>query len=118
ALNDVSDGIANEANEIAEASNQTIVLEYDKIPYREELSDFSEEMQQEWKLSGGEDFELIGTVPEENWMALKKAAENTKTMLTPIGKVTNHAKQNGTVLLQQDTQLKLLQKSGYTHLRR
>lgn len=118
ALNDVSDGIANEANEIAEASNKVLYLEYDKIPYKKELLHFSEEQQIEWKLSGGEDFEIVGTIAEKDWTTLKEKAKQTNTNVTAIGKVINDPNKNASVWLKKDGKRHVLQKSGYTHLRR
>lgn len=117
-LNDVSDGIANEANEIAVASNQVLQLDYDKLPYKKELLHFSCEKQMEWKLSGGEDFELIGTVAKKEWAVLKEQAKKTKTHVTAIGKVINNPNKNAGVWLKKDGKINLLQTSGYTHLRR
>ncbi|WP_058306288.1 thiamine-phosphate kinase [Gracilibacillus massiliensis] len=117
-LNDVSDGIANELNEIAEASHKTIVIDYDKVPSHPLLKNFSEELQYDWKLSGGEDFELLGTVSSHNWEQLKTSAVKTGTPITKIGMVKGQANQNSLVWLLHNDQLKRLKKSGYTHLRR
>ncbi|GAE95445.1 thiamine-monophosphate kinase [Gracilibacillus boraciitolerans JCM 21714] len=117
-LNDVSDGIANELNEIADASHKKLVIDFDTIPVHTLLADFTKEQQTAWKLSGGEDFELVGTVSVDNWIQLKEAALKTNTPITAIGKVKNDAKNNGSVWLNHNNQLKKLDKSGYTHLRR
>ncbi|MGP4042602.1 thiamine-phosphate kinase [Gracilibacillus sp. D59] len=117
-LNDISDGIANEANEIAEASNKTLIIDYDKVPSHPQLSDFSSEQQFTWMLSGGEDFELMGTVSERDWEQLEIIAKKTNTNISAIGTVRNDSKKNGTVWLEHNHQLKKLEKSGYTHLRR
>ncbi|WP_342662703.1 thiamine-phosphate kinase [Gracilibacillus lacisalsi] len=117
-LNDISDGIANEANEIAETSDKTLIIEYDKIPSHSQLADFSPEQQFKWSLTGGEDFELIGTVSEKDWELLKTIAEKANTKISAIGMVRNDWSKNGTVWLQHNHQLKKLEKSGYTHLSR
>ncbi|WP_163538256.1 thiamine-phosphate kinase [Gracilibacillus sp. YIM 98692] len=116
-FNDVSDGIANEANEIAEASQLTLQLNYNDIPVHAYLRQFEENQVMEWALSGGEDFELIGTVSPNEWGQLKKIANQTDTMLTAIGTVLNKPKQNGMVLLEKKSRIATLEKSGYTHLR-
>ncbi|SHN35221.1 thiamine-phosphate kinase [Gracilibacillus kekensis] len=117
-LNDVSDGIANELIEIAEASRKTIVIDYDKVPSHPLLEDFSEEMQFDWKISGGEDFELLGTVSSHNWEQLKISADKTGTAITKIGFVKEDTYKKGIVWMQHNGQRKRLEKSGYTHLRR
>ncbi|UOQ49101.1 thiamine-phosphate kinase [Gracilibacillus caseinilyticus] len=118
ALNDVSDGIANEANEIAAASDKGMLLDFDRIPYHDLLAKNSPDNLYQWILSGGEDFELIGTVPPEDWDRLMEYAKLTDTKLTSIGKVVDNEKFNGKAWLRYQGQLKILDKSGYTHLKR
>ncbi|UOQ84308.1 thiamine-phosphate kinase [Gracilibacillus salinarum] len=118
ALNDVSDGIANEANEIAASSHKGLLLDYDRIPYHELLAKYSPDNLYQWILSGGEDFELLGTVPLEDWDRLMDYANATGTMLTAIGTVVDDEKYNGKAWLRYQGDLKILDKSGYTHLKR
>ncbi|MDC3418592.1 thiamine-phosphate kinase [Aquibacillus salsiterrae] len=115
-LNDVSDGIASEANEIAEASHVTMKIDYEQLPIDKSLLDFSREQQESWVLSGGEDFELIGTVSELEWQKLIEIAAKQNVPVTAIGRVTGHD-HKGKVFLAKDGQTKLLRKSGYTHLK-
>ncbi|SFM14593.1 thiamine-monophosphate kinase [Gracilibacillus orientalis] len=117
-LNDISDGIANEANEIAMASDKTLIIDYDKVPSHPQLFDFSSKQKFKWTLSGGEDFELIGTVSNRDWEQLQVIAKQTDTNISAIGIVRNDYKKNGTVWLQHNQELNRLEKSGYTHLRR
>ncbi|WP_424475624.1 thiamine-phosphate kinase [Oceanobacillus kimchii] len=114
-LNDVSDGIANEASEIAEASNVSIVLSENDIPVSRSFNQFTYEQQYQWKLSGGEDFELLGTVAKYDWDVVKKAAEQTNTQLTIIGNVIEENKHP--VYIEDNDVRKGLKKSGYTHLK-
>ena len=65
-LNDVSDGLASELNEIAEASRVTIEIEADQLPKHPHLPLLHKEWL-EWVLFGGEDFVLTGTIPETDW---------------------------------------------------
>lgn len=116
-LNDISDGIANEAAEIAEASNVDIVLNADQIPVSPLLSQFPSELQHEWKYFGGEDFELLGTVSQRNWNTVKLLALKVQLPITKVGKV-HCATGSGQVYLEKNGQRMLLDKKGYTHLRR
>lgn len=115
ALNDISDGVANESNEIAEASQVKLILNEEKLPTSEAFWQFSEEEQYKWKLAGGEDFELLGTVAEENWKKVQKAAEETDTPVQQIGYVSEA--ESPCVLLKIKEEYKQLTKSGYTHLK-
>ncbi|SET77275.1 thiamine-phosphate kinase [Oceanobacillus limi] len=118
-LNDISDGIASEANEIAEASNVCLHLYDSDIPISEHLRQFPLSLQTKWKYYGGEDFELMGTVPEKDWHLIEKAAEKTKTKLSKIGFVSSESKFQGQVILHYNNdKIERLVKNGYNHLRR
>ncbi|WP_100012607.1 thiamine-phosphate kinase [Lentibacillus sediminis] len=117
ALNDISDGIANETAEIAEASQVVITLQEDQIPVAAYYGQFTPEQQHHWKLYGGEDFELAGTVAEENWPAVEAIAARTNTKISRIGYVSQ-ADTYGKVFLEKNGRCTLLQKKGYTHLSR
>jgi len=114
-LNDVSDGIAREALEIAEASDKTIILNDDKIPIHDDLSQFTKKQQNEWKYNGGEDFELIGTIHKNDWFKLKEAAKKANIKLTQIGHVTSRKQQS--VYIKKNNELISLEVHGYTHLK-
>ena len=114
-LNDVSDGIANEANEIAEASSKAIVLYDDLIPIHSSLQQFPKEHQFQWKYFGGEDFELIGTVPEKDWPLVQEIADNTKTKVTKIGMVFESEEPR--VYYIKNNKKQKLYKHGYKHLK-
>ncbi|WP_407271872.1 thiamine-phosphate kinase [Radiobacillus sp. PE A8.2] len=116
-LNDVSDGIGNEAAEIAEASGVTVYINEAKIPVHNELLQFSNEQQIQWKLFGGEDFELIGTVARKDWPMVEEAAIKTGTLVKQIGYVKHEPKKNGTVFLEKAGKITKLDKAGYTHLK-
>ncbi|MDE5416186.1 thiamine-phosphate kinase [Alkalihalobacterium chitinilyticum] len=114
ALNDVSDGLASEANEIAEASGVTIVIEENKIPIIPVIDAIDPEQRLKWALFGGEDFQLIGTMSEENWEMVHKQLEKQGVTASVIGKVTaGEAK----VFLQTEENLVELKKEGYNHFK-
>lgn len=115
-LNDISDGIASEANEIAEASNVTLLLNESEIPTNSSYNQFPVELQEKWKLFGGEDFELLGTIPPKDWDKVQQIGELTNTNVTKIGEVVEAGK-NGKVILKQKHKSILLEKKGYTHLK-
>ncbi|HEX6594897.1 MAG TPA: thiamine-phosphate kinase [Bacillota bacterium] len=118
ALNDISDGIANEAREIAEASKVTIYLNDQHVPVHPLLNQFSLENQRKWKYFGGEDFELVGTVSKKDWAIVEKVAAQTNTKVTKIGYVTSNEQLNGQVFLYDKSgKQKRLKKEGYIHLK-
>ncbi|WP_342772273.1 thiamine-phosphate kinase [Oceanobacillus bengalensis] len=114
-LNDISDGIGNEANEIAEASEVTIIIQDELVPVHSSYYQFSPELQHKWKYYGGEDFELIGTVPESEWETVQHIADQTNTMVTQIGYVSSD--KGNDVFLYRNQQKEQLKKKGYNHLK-
>lgn len=116
ALNDISDGLASEANEIAEASNVTLVINDNAIPVVNSFSQFSADLQRKWKYFGGEDFELLGTVSINEWDKVLKIGKETNTNVTKIGYVTT--KKANSVYVNDQTKQLPLWKKGYNHLSR
>ncbi|WP_080875291.1 thiamine-phosphate kinase [Oceanobacillus timonensis] len=115
ALNDISDGISSEANEIAEASGIELTIIEEKIPVSQSFHQFTEKQQYDWKLSGGEDFELLGTVSEADWPKVQEIAAEVGTPVQQIGYVSEAEEPR--VLIQFSGETKQLTKSGYTHLK-
>lgn len=113
-LNDISDGIATEANEIMEASDVAIEIDYDKMPRSEAFCDIvpSEAKQADYVLFGGEEFELIGTVRAADWPPFKEACERNQLPITPIGQVIQG---KPAVYLKQGSRYQRLTKQGYNH---
>ncbi|MDN4075835.1 thiamine-phosphate kinase [Fictibacillus terranigra] len=112
ALNDISDGVASEAHEIAEASGVSITLFYDKLPKSEAIKHYPGEMQDEWMLFGGEDYKLIGTMSPDGFPEVQAACEKAGCCLTVIGRVS---KGSPGVVLDRGTSVEKLSKAGYNH---
>jgi thiamine-monophosphate kinase len=75
-LNDVSDGLASEAWEIAEASGVTMVLREELLPLSGSLAAYASAAgiaPLEWMLYGGEDYVLLGTIDADDAEAVKTA---------------------------------------------
>lgn len=115
ALNDISDGIASEANELAEASKLTIYLDEREIPVSNALKQFSSDQQRDFMLSGGEDFELVGSVAPSDWESVKNIAKKTNTPIKKIGYVKDEQMYNGKVIIIRENGNQLLKPSGYVH---
>ncbi|SHG15102.1 thiamine-phosphate kinase [Ornithinibacillus halophilus] len=118
-LNDISDGLASEANEIAEASQVDIIIFDKKIPSHPSYNQFPLNDQKKWKYFGGEDFELLGTVSPSDWSKLEEAARISDTRLSKIGYVSDKKDRSGRVYLERTGQSRIqLKKEGYNHLSR
>lgn len=114
-LNDVSDGLASELNEIAEASHVTMEIDAAKLPVHTDLSMLRKEWL-EWVLFGGEDFVLTGTIPEADWGSFEKQCKEKEIQVTRIGQV-KHDQAAGVILKDNDKQTNLMKK-GYNHFKR
>lgn len=85
-LMDASDGLADALVQIARASQVGIEVDQLDIPIHEETKEVARLSQidpLEWALYGGEDYELVGTLPEEIWLKWKD-----NNPFKAIGKVT------------------------------
>lgn len=112
-LNDVSDGLSQELNEIAAASKVIINLDKDKIPLSEETIRLGERLGTDplnWAFTGGEDYELAGTMSRKNWEKIKGIHPVTK-----IGTVCD--KGAGQVFIKSKNETVLMIPKGYDHFR-
>ncbi|QFT87368.1 Thiamine-monophosphate kinase [Bacillus sp. THAF10] len=115
ALNDVSDGLSSELLEIAEASRVDIVINEEILPLSTEIMDYNREKAVEWAMTGGEDFELVGTIAENDWPMLVQKCENQGIRITAIGKVQSGS---GRLFLETNEGNSEIKKSGFNHFKR
>ena len=112
-LNDISDGLASEANEIAEASGVSIELRAADVPLSPEVLQAAGRARinpLEWALYGGEDYQLLSTMSPDTLAQLQR--EMPQLPLAVIGTVSRG---QGVYLRQSDGQRALLQPRGYNH---
>ncbi len=114
-LNDVSDGVASEANELAEASKVQITIDADALPFHESMKDFSRKKQLDWALFGGEDFVLIGTVAKEHADGL---SEQFRAYHLPFHQIGMVEAGEPSVFLKEGHQVTRLEKHGYNHFQK
>ncbi|TSB44940.1 thiamine-phosphate kinase [Alkalicoccobacillus porphyridii] len=117
ALNDISDGLASESHEIAEASGVSLYINEESIPLHNALLDTVDSVSKrvEYALNGGEDFQLIGTVSSTEFDELIKDALKKGIVLTPIGEVREKAEQ--LVYIVREGSEEPLAKNGYNHFK-
>jgi thiamine-monophosphate kinase len=116
-LIDISDGLSSELWHLAKASHLGFLIEEEKIPVSEELKQAVQETKQslrDWQLSGGEDYELVGTCSRSNWLVLKEEAERSGLSLSQIGIVVSFSK--GVRLKDSTGQEMPVSPSGWNHL--
>jgi thiamine-monophosphate kinase len=116
ALNDVSDGLASEAWELAEASGVGIDLLEERIRVTDELYSYTAGAGKDaldYILYGGEDYQLIGTVEAAYAPELQVAFREAGLTLDVVGYVT--AEDTGVRLIREDGTVQSLDKKGYNH---
>lgn len=115
-LNDISDGLASEANEIADASDLAIHIYAEKIPISQEARSLSKIITRdplEWALFGGEDYQLLGTIAKDKYRQLSNYyTEKLGKEIFAIGKVVEG---KGVYLLDKSENRSLLPKKGFNH---
>ncbi|MFD2617733.1 thiamine-phosphate kinase [Terrilactibacillus laevilacticus] len=111
-LNDISDGLASEANEIAEASGVKLIIDYSSLPKSDELLQLDPKLQKEYSLFGGEDYQLLITAPESAVLEYQQAFKKVGIRLTRIGYVEEGSP---SVYLVDGQDKALLSKKGFNH---
>ncbi|WP_199624440.1 thiamine-phosphate kinase [Paenibacillus alkalitolerans] len=116
ALNDISDGLASEAWEIAEASGVRIALDASVIPVDGALARYAADVGRDaldFILYGGEDYQLVGTAPRKGANALLAALADAGCAPAVIGEVREG--EPGVELLTADGRVEAVAKRGYNH---
>jgi len=87
AMIDISDGLGSDAVHLARASECHLEIDLARLPVDQGVAEVAggEEAALELAASGGEDFELLVTVPREHFEAAAQAVADTGSRLTEIG---------------------------------
>lgn len=116
AMIDLSDGLASDLRHLCQASNMGAEIEAQELPLSLEFLDYTKEQGLDplaLSLTGGEDFELLLTVPPRRVDALAKLAKNRRFALRRIGRILPRAR--GLRLKNQQGRLIPLPSKGYEH---
>lgn len=86
---DISDGLLADLGHILQASQCGAELEVTALPLSQALLDFTQDVEtrEHWALTGGEDFELCLTLPEQHWETARQIATALDVPLTPVGRI-------------------------------
>lgn len=118
-LNDISDGLASECQEIAEASGLQVVLREAALPLSGELAAYASDCGTdplEWMLYGGEDYVLVGTAAPDRETEIREAFRAEGLPFFVVGHT--EAGTPAVELLTPGGQRKRLEKRGYNHFRK
>ena len=113
-MNDISDGLASEANEISTASEVGIMLKENKMPVLKETKEVAKVFQKDvldYVLFGGEDYQLVFTITPEKLTQLQGELID----LTIVGEVCSSF--NGVKLERNDGTIIDIKSKGYNHFR-
>lgn len=86
---DVSDGLAGDLTKLCAASGVSATIDVPTIPLSEPARIMLAEAQVNLEniVAGGDDYEVLCTVPEDRWEAFYAAALEANTLVTSIGRV-------------------------------
>lgn len=109
---DISDGLISDLGHILKASDCGAKIYLDRLVFSEALSaNSSREQAITWALTGGEDYELCFTVPEDNRKALDTALSGLGIPYTCVGQITA----NGGLQLFDGDKPVTFDKKGFDH---
>lgn len=83
---DLSDGLLHDLGQLCRRSGVGAALEVDALPLPPEVRRAKDGVA--LALSGGEDYELLLSIPPARLLALQRLARASGTQLTPIGRIT------------------------------
>jgi thiamine-monophosphate kinase len=114
---DLSDGLAADVRHLCEASNVGVEIDLSALPISPALRRYSDAVRRDpvgFALGGGEDFELLVTIPPRH-LARAQGAATRDASFTVIGRVTS-ARQ-GLRVIDAEGRCRSLPRVGYEHFR-
>jgi thiamine-monophosphate kinase len=114
---DLSDGLAGDLRRICAESRVGAVVDLRRLPVSQSLLAYSRARGTDplqYALTGGEDYELLFTVPVEKVAQVEKAIRHGQLCATSIGRIT--APRQGLRVILADGKRRTLQAHGYEHL--
>ena len=121
AMMDLSDGLATDLAHLCAKSGLGAIVYQEKLPDDPLLEQAAEMLGQEslsWKISGGEDYELLFTAPSHATKKLQEQVAETGDLLYPVGTMTTG---KGVTLVRDDQSLQDREISvaflGFDHFR-
>jgi thiamine-monophosphate kinase len=109
---DISDGLLADLGHILTASGVGADVHVEALPLSAAIKELAPESAERWALSGGEDFELCFTLPQDRVFELQQISERLALPLTVVGEITQ---QQGIALLKSGEPLALPASLGFNH---
>ncbi|MBI1910569.1 MAG: thiamine-phosphate kinase [Deltaproteobacteria bacterium] len=119
AMMDISDGLALDLKRLCLESKAAAIIELYKLPTSADFRKFSgisKNALLNLALSGGEDYELLFTSPEENSKKIASLSKKLKLPITPIGRITPLKDKNKVITVIDEHGLPIkVEKLGFEH---
>jgi thiamine-monophosphate kinase len=118
AMMDLSDGLASDLHRLCESSRVGALIDLASLPVSSPLETYAlrrEKSPSEYALAGGEDFELLFTVPPASFNRLAQLRKRERIKITQIGQI--RPRHEGIRLLTKDRGTMVLKAKGYEHFR-
>ena len=109
---DISDGLLADLGHVLDSSGRGARIHVDKLPQADNLSGLEEEVKWTYQLSGGDDYELLFTLPAEQRAALENWSAELDIDLSIIGEIEAS---EGIRCIRPDGSTYNPQKSGFEH---
>jgi thiamine-monophosphate kinase len=111
---DISDGLLADLGHVLKASGCGARLEIEKLPQSQELKRLADDLKWRYQLSGGDDYELLFTLPARHRAWLTNCSQQLDIELTVIGEIEQ---EEGIRCFRKDGSLYLPQDTGFEHFR-
>lgn len=111
---DISDGMIADLGHLLEASGCAAWLEIEKLPQAPVLEGLENSLKWNYQLSGGDDYELLFTLPRHHRALLARWSQQLAIRLSVIGEIEKGA---GIRCLRPDGTAYELQNTGFEHFR-
>jgi len=112
---DVSDGLLADLGHVLLASGCGARIEINKLPEANALAGLEDGQKWNYQLSGGDDYELLFTLPRHHKALLATWSQQLDISLSPIGEIEGD---EGTRCLSPDGSVYDLQYTGFEHFRK
>ncbi len=113
---DISDGLSNDLGHLCKQSRVGALIFSDNLPLSPSLRKYAVQKKMDplkWALHGGEDYELLFTVPPQYTKKVEKVAQGVSVPITKIGLITNS--RSGIRMQDPEGNVSPLPSGGYDH---
>ena len=112
---DLSDGLMGDLPKILAASGVSAIVDARKVPIAAAARALFPDRWLEFALRGGEDYELLFTVPKTLWAAIEQGAERLGVPVTAIGEIRPRSEETPVVVIDLNGNPQPLRMGAFDH---